>query len=228
MAYTLATIIQQVRNLTGDTSVTPMFSDAQLTDFINRAIEDLSKHFPRRILYSVTTTAGTRKYDLPLTAIAVLSAELPRGQNPPRYLHRVDHLSPLFYGTDNNYAFIRPADSSSLNPPYILISQSPPAGLYMDLNLLSEHNALTAGGDVSSILERHIHLIGLFARWKCLQELSTTEAMDPDPLQMRLMTEEINSKRAEAAYRTALDEAKKAFGDSTVSPWKMDKHDRKY
>lgn len=228
MAYTLAAIIQQVRYLTGDTSVSPMFSDAQLTDFINRAIEDLSQHFPRRIVYSITTTAGDHAYDLPLTAIAVLSAEFPRGQTPPRYLRRMDHLSPLFFSSDENYAFIRPADSSSLNPPYIIISQSPAAGLYLDLNLLSEHNALTSGSDVSSILERHMHLIGLFARWKCMQELSTSEAMDPDPLQMRLMTEEINSKRAEAAYRDALAEAKKAFGDSTVSPWKMDKHDREY
>ena len=92
-----------------------------------------------------------------------------------------------------------------------------------------EHNELSAGADVTTILERHEHLIPLFVRWKCWQELALTEGADPDPIKLLSATQEVNAYRAEYAYRKALSEAKAAESQTAVSsPWKMDKYDRTY
>lgn len=228
MSFSLNTLLQQCRNLTGDLSISPVFSDDQLTDYINRAIEDLSQHFPRRITYTFSTTAGQHEYDLPLASLSVLSLEFPVNQTPPVFLERRSYLDPDFFLSDSCYDFIPTSDSTSTNPPRVILSINPSGVISAEAELSSDHGVLTTGSDTTTVLNRHIHLIGLFVRWKCLQELSSSEAMDPDPLHMLSMTQELNAKRAEAAYRDALNAAKDAYGESTRSPWSMDKYEGSY
>lgn len=228
MSYSLASLIQQCRYLSGDTAVTPVFSDDQLQDFINRAVADLSQHFPRRIAHTLTTTAGKHAYNLPQNTLAVLSAEYPAGQSPPRYLRRRAAVDHAFYRADDLYDLKLTSDSASLNPPQLVISADPAEGETIALEISAEHNPLTASSDLTSVQDRHVHLIGLFVRWKCLQELSTTEAMDPDPLHLLSMTQELNAKRAEAQYRAALEAARAAYGESAAARWSVDKWDGWY
>jgi len=225
MAKTLNVLIQEVRNMLGDLTPTYTFSDAQLTDFINQAIRDLSQHFPRRVEYSLATTAAEHYYDLEIGHTAILSCEYPGGEQPPRYLQRRDFTHKRFWLSDGYYDFIKPADSDSLNPPQLVISASPAAAETILLWLNAEHAELADGADECSVAERFLHLIGLFVRWKCWQELSTTEGMDPSPLTTLAFTVEINARRAEESYRNMLQTAQVAQTDSGLVAWEFDKFD---
>jgi hypothetical protein len=180
------------------------------------------------VIYEISTTAGTHAYDLEVTHTAILSCEYPTSETPPRYLLRRVYTHKNFWLTDGYYDMIKPSDSDSENPPQLLISDSPALGETITLWLNEDHPELSEGADECSLQERYLHLIGLFVRWKCWQELSTTEGMDPSPLTTLAFTVEINSKRAEEAYRTALKAAQVAQQDSGVVAWTFDKFDPVY
>jgi len=228
MAKTLTTLLQECRNMLGDTVATYTFADSQLTDFINQAIRDLSQHFPRQLFYELSTSADDHFYDLEITHTAILSCEYPADETPPRYLKRRAYTHKNFWLTDGYYDMIKPSDSTSINPPQLIVSDTPAEGETISLWLNADHEELTAGADECTLQDRYLHLIGLFVRWKCWQELSTTEGMDPSPLTTLAFTVEINSKRAEEAYRTALKAAQVAQQDSGVVAWTFDKFDPVY
>ncbi len=228
MVGTLTSLLQEVRNMLGDLTPTYTFSDSQLTDFINQAIRDLSQHFPRQVEYTLNTSAGDHYYDLEISHTAILSCEYPSGEEPPQFLKRRACTHKNFWLSEGYYDFIKPADSDSANPPQLVISDLTPAGETITLWVNEEHAALSAGGDECSLPDRYLHLIGLFVRWKCWQELSTTEGMDPSPLTTLAFTVEINAARAEKAYRNALQAAQGAENESGLLTWKMDRFDGGY
>jgi hypothetical protein len=134
----------------------------------------------------------------------------------------------LLSGTCRLLDILRPMDATSLNPPQIIISESPPLGNVITYTAHVEHNPLTTSNDETTIPDRFTHLISLFVRYKAWQELSTSEGMDPDPIKLLAATQEVNSYRAERAYYKALDNAKKAQSASEVVEWKMPGTDRIY
>lgn len=225
---TLNELIQQVRNLSSDTSVTPTFTDAEITDFINRAISDLTQYFPRQIAYQVSATAGTHEYYLEVTHIAVLSAEYPISQDPRRYLTRRPYTDIVFWLSDEYYDFYQTLDADSGNPPVLVISANPTAGQKINLQLTCEHNLLTDPTDETTILAHHEPLIGLFCLWKMWQHLAIEEGMDPNPLKPITQTNSANAIAAEATYRAALKDAQAAAHPSAVVPWRMPGPDRVY
>jgi hypothetical protein len=220
MPQTLATLRQESRDLIGDTSaVAPIFTTQQIDSWINAAIRDLNNHFPRTITDTLSTTSGTHIYDLPGTFISMLKVEYPSGDDPPAYLKYRSSRLVTFWNVEGYYDVLYPQDSSTSNPPQLVISESPGTGETITYTAQLEHNQLTATSDETSLLDRHTHLIPLFVRYKAWQELSTSEGMDPDPIKLLAATQEVNSYRAERAYYKALDMAKKALSASEVVEW---------
>ena len=229
MALTLGTLRQDCRDLIGDTSVvSPIFTDQQIDSWINAAIRDLNNHFPRTIINTLSTTAGTHTYDLELTFIDMIKVEYPTGDDPPSYLKYRSSKLTTFWNIVGYYDILRPMDADSLNPPQIIISESPPVGEIITYTTHVEHNPLLDPGDETTIPDRLTHLICLIVRYKAWQELSTSEGLDPEPIKLLAATQEVNSYRAERAYYKALDNAKKAQTASEVVEWKMPGTDRIY
>ena len=228
MTATLATLLQDCRYHIGDTSdVAPIFTDLQLTTFINAAIRDLNNHFPRTLSATISVTAGTHAYDLEVNFIDMLKVEYPTGQAPAAFIKYRSSKLPTFWGAAGYYDIYRPQDQDSSNPPQIIISE-PIDSETITYTYRAEHNLLTDSGDECTILDRYVHLIPLYVRFKAWQELSTSEGMDPDPIKLLAATQEINAERAEKAYYKALDQAKKTLSVSEIVDWKMPGNDRIY
>jgi hypothetical protein len=225
---TLTTLLEDCRNLIGDTSVvSPIFTDLQLTGWINAAIRDLNNHFPRTLTNTIDTTAGTYTYDLEVNFIDMTKVEYPTGGSPPTFLKYRSSKLATFWDVAGFYDIHRPQDQEAINPPQITIS-NPVTGETITYTYHGEHNLLTLGSDECTILDRYVHLIPLYVRYKAWQELSTSEGMDPDPIKLLAATQEVNSYRAERAYYKALEMAKKALSVSEVIEWKMPGNDRIY
>lgn len=229
MTLTLTTLIQESRNLLGDLSVgSETWSDAQITDWINQCIRSLSIHFPRILEYEITCETGVHNYELEISVTGIVSAEYPSGEDPLQFLSRRAYTHPLFYQQDGFYDFFKPADGNSLNPPQIIISNSPTTGETAILKLLTEHSALSDGADTLTLQDRHAHLIALFVRWQAWIEISMREGMYPGPLSTMSASPELNAVRAEETYRKSLAAALTAEAESAVMPWKSSTYDPVY
>jgi hypothetical protein len=230
MTQTQATLNQMCRNLLGDTDALDYtFTNDQINEWINLAIIDLSLHFPRIIQYDISTVAGGHRYDLPSSITGAISVEYPQGEDPPEFLFRRSYTHPWFYLEDGFYDILIRQDQDSTYPPELIISSSPEDNQTVRIEYKGAHNLLSDPGDECTLLDRHVHLIPLFVRWKAHQELSTSEGRDPDAILHIMSDVEINATRAENAYRTSLQEALQAESESgIVSTWKMDRNDRVY
>ena len=206
-----------------------VFDDLQLTSWINQCIAELNQFFPRRIVYTIGTTAGEHVYELEDTHLAVLQVEYPTGEEPPAYLHPLARTDPAFWTSDDHYEFVKSRDGDSLNLPYLVISDDPPDNETITLDLLVEHNLLTSGSDSCTVPDRlALPIIPLFVRWKAAQALATQESINPDILKPQVSAVEINAVRAERQYRAALEAARKGEGASGIASWTMDSKDRIY
>jgi hypothetical protein len=236
MTFTQSTLNQLCRNLLGDTgALAYTFTNDQINAWINLAIQDLSMHFPRLADYEISAVAGTRLYDLPSTAIGLLSVEYPaqavegEGDEAPRFLLRRSYTHPDFLRQAGFYDVLMRQDQDSSYPPQLLLSSSPADGETIRVKYKAEHNLLSDPGDECTLLDRHVHLAALFVRWKAMQELSSSEASDPDAILHIISDSELNAGRAEKAYLQALQDALRAESESgRVTGWRMDRHDRVY
>lgn len=224
---TLADLEQQTAYLLGDPTNT-YFTLLQLDDWINRAINDLSVHFPMVVIYTISTTAGAHAYDLETTHKGILSVEYPTNQTPKRFLKRKTFTEYNFWEVPGFYDFIKPNTNDSSNPPQLYVSDHTPASQTITLLCSADHTPLTASADVCTVLDRHIHLIGLFVRWKAYSERGAHDMADPSPLSNRFASMEIAVQRSEQAYRTSLNKAIAAEAESGIVSWKMDDLDRIY
>ncbi len=225
---TLAEMLDQLRNLIGDTGATPHFNDLQLTDYLNRAIQELNPYFPRRLTYTLSAVAGEHEYALEVGCRAALACEFPAGRMPPAFLRRMDCTHPDFWRGDDRYDLILPHDASSLNPPRLILSAAPAGGETILLQAAADHNPLSASGDEATLPGRYHNLLLLFARLQVWRELSTGEGMDPNPIQLWSATLELNVERAERQYRSALKAALAAESRSSTAAWRMSPCDRVY
>jgi hypothetical protein len=229
MSASLATLRQDSRDLIGDTNALAyIFTDQQVDSWINMAIRDLNNHFPRTITDTLSTTAGAHIYDLPATFISMLKVEYPTGDNPPSYLKYRSSQLVTFWNCEGYYDILYPQDSTSTNPPQLVLSASPGEAETITYTAKVDHNQLADAGDETTLLDRLTHLIPLYVRYKAWQELASSEGMDPDPIKLLAATQEVNSYRAERAYYKALDMAKKALSASEVVEWQMPGNNRIY
>lgn len=225
---TLAELLDQLRNLIGDAGAAPHFNDLQLTDYLNRALQELNPYFPRRLSYTLSAVAGEHEYALETGCRAALACEFPAGRTPPAFLRRMDCTDPDFWRRDDRYDLILPHDASSLNPPRLILSATPTGGEGIALQVEADHNSLSALSDEVTLPGRYHHLLLLCARLQVWRELSTTEGMDPNPIQLWSATLELNVERAERQYRSALKAALAAESRSAAAAWRMSPCDRVY
>jgi len=224
---TLAILTLDCRSLIGE-PVASHFTDDVLYDYINYALADLSKYFPVTKEYALSTTLNVRTYDLENDFLDVLSVEFPTSNVPPTYLLRRSYTHPEFWSTNGYYDIVQSFDDTTTNPPQILISEKPAASKTITVKYHGTHNVLTASSDVCTLQTHLLHLVALFVRWKCWQEMATKEGIDPDQTKLLAATIEVNAGRAEKAYRTALTEARKGAAESAQVHWHMDDNDRIY
>jgi len=227
MGATFAQLNDRARRLIGD--ATTLFTDLQIDEWINDAIRDISLHFPRVIVSTLSTTLNDREYDLELSFIAPLSVEYPTGEDPKEYLLRRSRLHKDFWSQDGYYDILLTQTSDDTNDIQFIMSEKPPADETVTIWHTAVHNELSGASDETTIQDRHLHLISLFVRWKAWQELATSEGMDPDPIKLLSATQEVNAGRAERSYRAALREAKASESESAiVTGWSPDRFDRVY
>lgn len=228
MAYTLAQLRIQVLGLLGD-PINALFTAAQIDDWINRAIEDLSTHFPTYVDYAIITVAGQHIYDLETYIKGIVSVEYPTGETPPRYLKRKTYTSSIFWiSGEGYYDFVKTQTSDSTLPPQLYVSDHTPVAKTITVKCESDHTVLTAPADTCTVLERHIHLIGLFVQWKAFAERASHDMEDPNPLSTRYSSMSAATERVMNAYLRALDRATSAEAESAIVSWKMDGVDQIY
>jgi hypothetical protein len=104
----------------------------------------------------------------------------PACEDPPIYLLRRSYTHPKFWSEAGYYDIVRSSDDTSTNPNQIYISTKPAADETITVKYHATHNALLSSSDVCTLQTHLIHLVGLFVRWKCWQEIATKEGIDPD------------------------------------------------
>ncbi|MFC1879384.1 hypothetical protein ACFLZW_05675 [Chloroflexota bacterium] len=218
---------ERCRRLLGDSGATT-WTDLKINEWINDAIVDLSHHFPRVIITDLSTTLNTREYDLELNFIAALSVEFPQGEDPPVYLERKHHLDDDFWITDGYYDILDTQTADSTNDPQIFISEKPAASLTIRVRHTAVHNELSAPADITTLEDRHLHLIAMFVRWKCWENISIYDGTDPDPLKDTTTAKEEMAAMAGKAYLEALQRAKDSESTSAQIHWTQDKYGQIY
>ncbi len=215
-----------IRRRLNDQVAPQMFTDEQINQWINDAIEEYSRYFPRLKTTTQLTTANDRQYDLPADYRGVVSVEYPTGNDPPTYLERRDYRHPDFWMEDGFYDVVHRSDAG--NADEIWISRKPAAGQTITIEYLGDHDLVDDDTDAISIVDLHLEVIVLHARWSALQALASGEAANPDPNNVMLDRYEANVSRAERSYYRKIDELRKVEAESGMNAWPMDKWDRVY
>ncbi len=215
-----------IRRRLNDQVAPQMFTDEQINQWINDAIEEYSRYFSRVKTTTQLTTANDRQYDLPADYRGVVSVEYPTGDDPPTYLERRDYRHPDFWMEDGFYDVVHRSDAG--NADEIWISQKPAAGQTITIEYLGDHDLVDDDTDAISIVDLHLEVIVLHARWSALQALASGEAANPDPNNVMLDRYEANVSRAERSYYRKIDELRKVEAESGMNAWPMDKWDRVY
>jgi hypothetical protein len=215
-----------IRRRLNDQVAPQMFTDEQINQWINDAIEEYSRYFPRTKTTTQLTTANDRQYDLPADYRGIVSVEYPTGDDPPTYLERRDYRHPDFWIDDGFYDVVHRSDAGNLDE--LWISQKPATGQTITIEYLGDHDLVDDDTDTISIKDLHLEVIVLHSRWSALQALASGEAANPDPNNVMLDRYEANVSRAERAYYRKIEELRKVEAESGMNAWPMDKWDRVY
>jgi hypothetical protein len=199
-----------------------------IAEWINRAIGDLSIYFPVYSEYSLDCEEGIHIYDMEPYIKGVFSVEYPTAQEPPRFLSRKTYTDPKFWLVEGYYDFLKPQTSNTGNPPQLYISDNVQDDEVITVKVSTDHSPMLDPGDECSVLDRHIHLIGLFVVWKAYNERAALQIADPSPLNTVSTSLMLNAIRAEASYKAALSAAIAAEAESAQVSWKMDRFDAIY
>lgn len=227
---TLTTLIGRVRDALGDdNALAPMFSDDQITTWINEALGEISQVFPDHSVMEWTTTANLRRYEIEQFFFAILSVEYPysASADPPEYLKRRSYTHPSFWIEDGYYDVIQRSWTDTTYVNELLISTKPTAGQTIRAEITLPHNTLADGGDITTLPDAYLHLITLYAHWRAWKDTITYIGRQETPGLVDV-AREVNATRAEKQFRTALEEARKAQTESRTVQWQMDKWDQVY
>jgi len=229
MATVIEDFITECRARLGDTTVMGAeWTDTQISYWVKEAIQDYSKHFPRlmsssdllgsdpAILEGVNETA----IDIDGAHIqGVHSVAYPSTDDPPTFLKRKDHRDPDFYTVEDCYDFEILDDANAI----LWISGDPVDG-DADITFICDHVYPAATEDLT-VPQRHFELLIAYVRMAAWQEVSHTESQDPH-VTIKLLNEyEAAAQVAAQVYQTALKDALRAEGKSSVSKWDTDAHD---
>ena len=215
-----------IRRRLNDQAAPQRFTDEQINQWINDAIEEYSRYFPRAKTATISTTANDRTYDLPGDYRGILSVEYPTGDDPPSYLERRDFRHPNFWLEDGFYDVVHRTDAGNLDE--VWISQKPAAGQTITVEYLGDHDLVDDDTDTTSILDLHLEVLILHVRWSATQAMATAEAANPDPNNIMMDRYEANVTRAERTFYRKIEELQKVLTESGMNVWPMDKWDQVY
>jgi hypothetical protein len=223
---TRAELNNLVRRRLNDQTAPSVFTDEQINQWINDAIEEYSRYFPARRNETVGVKAGERIYELPQDYRGIISVEYPTGQDPPAYLDRRDYRHPEFWLKNGYYDIVHRTDAA--NADEIWITEVPTGTGAITLEFMGDHVMLDEDTDVTDIPDLHLELITQHVRWSSIQALASAEAGNPDPNNVMLDRYEANATRAERTFYKKVEELQKLETESGMQPWAMDKWDRAY
>jgi hypothetical protein len=207
--------------------------------WLQEAIRDYSQHFKRTCTASLTITAGCagdHRFPLPEDFCGMIQAEYPAGEDPPVYLQRLSRKSPRFWGSAGYYDVESAGDADwddvedqPANPATFWISDEVEAGETIGFAYTANHDAGVSSLDYVTVPAEHEHLLIKFVTWQAMNEREAVEAQNPDTTIRMLQQFKLASQAAEAAYRSALADAKKALsGGGQTGPWRADCYDPVY
>lgn len=201
-------LIGRAQVLLNDTAASTW--DAQtVAAFLNEAIRDYARHFPRRVTVVVNLTAGVHSAALPADFLAMLSVAYPPGADPPNYLSRLHYRHAAFWSSDGWYDVVPPAGAGAAAD--LWLSATPTAG---QTAVIQYHAAHTVMADPSSptgtntVPDDHTALLMKHVLWTATQHLLLAEQQSPAGGSSLLMAQlSQNARRLEAAYHTAVRQA---------------------
>lgn len=199
-----------IRLRLGDIAETPTLSDDQINQWIDDGLREYAIHFPRLSELHISCSAAVREYVLDgrtdesgITingARMILGVEYPYGKHPPQTLLRRSEQDGRGFLGENVYD-VRNGLSITL-----VLGPLPGGTETMGVQVACDYPVLTLDTDEILIPARHLELIVLSTRWMALQELATTEALDPSPTGVILSGLSSMLSRAREDYQSRLDE----------------------
>lgn len=225
---TLADLADQAQTAVAD-SAASTWSQADVEQFIRRAIKDYSQHFPRKATTDITAVANQNAYDLPENVQGILSVEYPADEDPPQYLKRKSYTHPDFWQSAYYYDVIGIDDATDYNQ--LWISDDPDGDETITIWYTADHqHASLAANDTVTVPERHHELLITYAIWQAWIELLAEEQQSPTSNSSLLMAQYAsNANRIKRQYQEILTRAKReASGKSGRVQWEVDKYDRIY
>jgi hypothetical protein len=225
---TLANVADQAQIALNDAAA-GTWPQATVEAWILDGIREYSHHFSRSVQTTITTTAATHAYDLPIAPAAfrgMVLVEYPTASDPPDYLQPLSRKDPRFWAADGYYD-VEPSGAAAAGS--LWISASPDAGETITLTYLAPHSDKLASNDAITVPTEHESILVDYVVWRALSERVVTEAQSPDTTVRMLYQFMLAAERAEDAYRQALTAAKgqQAPGGWT-GPWRSDMHDPIY
>jgi len=197
-----------IRLRLGDVAETPILSNDQLDQWINDSLREYSVHFPRLAELHIVCSASVREYTINgrtdesgvtiAGAKSILRVEYPTGMQPPQVLVQRSELDGRGFCGENVYD-VRQSPELTL-----VLGAEPVSSQTIAIQLSCDYPSLTLDAAEISAPERHLELLILFPRLLALQELATTEAIDPSPTGVILSGLSTMLSRAREEYDTKL------------------------
>lgn len=207
---TRAELRTMIRLRLGDTAETPALTDDQLNQWIDDSLREYSIHFPRLAELHITCSAAVREYvvdgrtdESGITisgAQSILRVEYPYGKEPPQFLLRRSALDGRGFLGENVYDVHL---GSSLT---LVLALTPVGTETIGVQVSCDHPSLALEASETTAPERHLELLILFVRLLALQELATTEALDPSPTGVILSGLSTLLSRGREEYESRLEE----------------------
>lgn len=205
-----------------DDALNATWTTAELAVFLNMAIGDYSKHFPRTRQVTLVVQAGQRAVRLPEDMVEALAVAYPAGVEPPAYLGRCAYTHADFGRLARCYDVVIPPDNEGRGE--LWLSQVPRESGSLTLTYLARHNSIADPhaplGD-SSVPHAHEDLLIRYVTWQAALQLQQREQQAPTSNSSLLMAQYAqNARRLEVSYQTALKQALFAVeGRSRAVTW---------
>ncbi|MGQ9456988.1 MAG: phage adaptor protein [Anaerolineae bacterium] len=187
------------------------WSDTELNQWIADAIGEYSWHFPRYVENTGNACGeGEHAYALPSGCLGVLRVEYPEGEDPPRYLQRLDPR-------DNRWGpgayAIRWGGFPSASAVLVL-GDAPSAGETYALHYFAAHDYPDDDVTPLTVPDEDLELLVLYVLWKAYRRLELDEAKNPDGSTVILSMLGASAARAYREYEAALRARERAGGEA--------------
>lgn len=210
-----------------DDAAASTFSEAELLSWINEAVREYTQHFPRISEIDLTAVALTRSYAMPWDTRRVLAVEYPADDDPPQYLTQMKRKRPNF-SNDQHYDFLARHDLTTA--PTLLLSFDPAAAESIRVTYQHEHDSELTATSYITVPADHHHILIQYVLFAATRQLQANEEAAPTSSSSLLMSQfASNTRRYELAYLNAINRVLyHRQGQSNMTAWKMDNHDRIY